>query len=142
MRSCGILLRATACPVSHGGQCLFYDTFVLQDSKVIGKCHSITKTSHILKKILSIIGIARLVEYAAETPNDSGERTMGDVTSGSDWVRVGRLVGELHPTPVNRLSTLGRSMILFCLAWEIDYTHVNDQNTKLKMITSCIPCTI
>jgi hypothetical protein len=28
-----------------------------------------------------------------------------------------------------------------CLAWEFDFTHVSDQHTKLKRITSCIPCT-
>jgi hypothetical protein len=46
-----------------------------------------------------------------------------------------------YSPPVNRLSTFGRQMILFCLAWEFDFTHVNDQYAKLKRITSCIPCT-
>jgi hypothetical protein len=42
---------------------------------------------------------------------------------------------------VNRLSTFGRKIILFSLAWDYDFTHVNDQHTKLKRITSCIQCT-
>jgi hypothetical protein len=41
----------------------------------------------------------------------------------------------------NRLSTFRMSIILFCLTWEFDFTHGNDQHSKLKQITGCIPFT-